>query len=528
MSNRSRQRGFVMVLAALLIVGLMTIATVAVRRTQTLNDQSQRAYHEARVFYVAEGGADVAADWLRNAIHINTVPSQSDLNDFHAPTVPDYVFPQLTIAKQPVTTTIPITQGAYAGMNATVQPYLIVSHAANSKGTVDQVVRVTVNREGIGMYQFGIYYDHDLEMFPAYPLDFNGRIHTNGNLYIGSSDVLNINGSVTAGGHIYNTPKDPTQYYNGKARITDVAGHWHDLSYDSRDPNWQRKSLEDWQGRVKDVSQGTTALAFPLSTPAFPIDVIKRGQPGDDEELRAKRYYYKAGLKIIDGIATDSTGNPIALPVGVLTSSNVWDFREQKTMHMTNVNIGLLASSGMVPSNRTIYFCYTDPAGAIRLVNGATLPAGGLSIATENPLYVWGNFNTVNKKACSILCDAFNVYSNNWSDGNATKSINQRGSSATTVNSCVVAGNTETTSGDYNGGAENLIRLHEKWVGHELTYRGSLVCIWNSQRATGDFRNASYVEAHRDWGYDQSLLDPSLWPPDMISVQRTVRARWQG
>ena len=111
-------------------------------------------------------------------------------------------------------------------------------------------------------------------------------------------------------------------------------------------------------------------------------------------------------------------------------------------------------------------------------------------------------------------------------DANATRPLNQRVASATTINTCIVTGNQATVGTNYGGGAENLIRLHEKWVGHQLTYRGSLICLWESQQATGDIADASYVEGQRDWAFDAMLLDPNMWPKDALSATQVVRGAW--
>ena len=181
-----------------------------------------------------------------------------------------------------------------------------------------------------------------------------------------------------------------------------------------------------------------------------------------------------------------------------------------------------------MPANGVIYISYTHPNAAVRLVNGETLPAGGLVIASENPVYVWGDYNTINKQPSSILCDAFNLYSNNWSDANANGDLNTRNGRDTWLYSCIVAGNHLTDPGFYGGGASSLIRLHERWSSNDqLTYRGSLVCLWESEQATGIFQNASFWEHHRNSGFDSDLLDPDFWPDHSFWNAQVMRASWR-
>ncbi len=525
--KRYGQGGFLLIVVMLMITGLLFLSLAAFQRTVYTADQVSRDYTDERVFQVADGGADVAQAWLITLLNVNPNPSQTELNNLSAPSLDGFRYRQLTITKLALLQNVLVRRGALEDLHADIQPFDVYSRAAIVRGANDKIVSVVLNQEAVSLYQFGIYYEGDLEIYPDFPLDYMGRIHTNGNMYIGSRNTLDLDARVSASGHIYNTPKDPLLTYNGKARLKNPAGQWHDLSYDSRDPNWVSKSLNDWGGNVQDSAHGMTALPYPMPVTSDVHDIIERGVAGDSPEVQAKKYYYRAGLRILDDVVIDSLGNTVVLAAGVITNSNVWDCREQRTMAMRNLDMAALTAAGQVPVNRLIYISYTHANAAVRIKNASTLPVRGIVIATDNPLYVWGHYNTVNKQPSSLLCDAFNVYSENWLDANATSNVNQRVASATTVNTCVVAGNQITVTGDYGGGAENLIRLHEKWVGHELTYRGSLICIWVSQQAVGDFADACYVEAQRDWGFDPLLLDPEFWPKDYLSARHLSRASWR-
>ena len=63
--HRSKpEQGFVFVAVMLLITGLLFLSTVALRRTVGASHHVQRDYYDERVFNAAEGGANVAHDWL--------------------------------------------------------------------------------------------------------------------------------------------------------------------------------------------------------------------------------------------------------------------------------------------------------------------------------------------------------------------------------------------------------------------------------------------------------------------------------
>ena len=518
-----------MVSVMLMIVALMGLLVVATRTTLNNGSVVSRVYHEEQVFQVADGGANVAERWLRDHLLINPRITQAELNTATAPSLPGYNFSQFSITKQARQDDVLITNGPYAGLLGSRQPFTILVHAENANSTNESTVEVTSELYWVGLYQFAIFYDGDLELYPRNPSPYTGHIHANGNMYLGSDATFDITGQVTAAGHIYNTPKDPTLVFHGKARIADRAGHWHDLSYDSRDPNWVAKSIGDWQGLVEDSAHGVKPLPFPVVTLPLAIDLIKRGQVGDDSLHHALRYYWRAGLRIIDGVGYDSLGHNVPIPAGVISNSSVKDWREGHNMEMRNINMDSLRIKGLVPANGVIYVSYSHTYAAVRLTHGATLPTGGLVIATDNPLYVLGDYNTLNEQPSSIMCDAFNVYSNGWLDADAIKVLNQRGANPTCVNSCVVTGDKVTIPGHYSGGAQNLVRLHQKWTAMaQLTQKGTLVCLWRCEQATGDFVDGAPVfsENHRVCSFDPNLLNPDYWPDDYFTVMLLTRSRW--
>ena len=132
--------------------------------------------------------------------------------------------------------------------------------------------------------------------------------------------------------------------------------------------------------------------------------------------------YTKSGLRIVDGVATDMNNNPVGLPAGVITNKNFYDMREQRMMTIVEVNVGLLRSTGAAPANGVLYIAKTGtPGAAVRLVNGSQLPAQGLTVVSENPVYVRGDYNTVAKVPAAVLADAITVLSNNWAPNNSDK-----------------------------------------------------------------------------------------------------------
>src|SRR6185503_4657930 len=122
----------------------------------------------------------------------------------------------------------------------------------------------------------------------------------------------------------------------------------------------------------------------------------------------------------------------------------------------------------------------------VRLINGQTLPSVGLTVATFNPLYIKGHYNspsgtgttnTSSTAPASLVADAFTVLSGNWNDAQSGGDLWDRPATSTTVNAGVIAGIVPSGGGNYSGGAHNFFRLLEDWTGDTLTFNGSMVAL---------------------------------------------------
>jgi hypothetical protein len=183
---------------------------------------------------------------------------------------------------------------------------------------------------------------------------------------------------------------------------------------------------------------------------------------------------------------------------------------------------------------------------AIRIKNGATLPTGGLTVVSENPIYIQGDFNTGGsppsnsgtytdpdvsgyaRRNAAIIGDAVTVLSGAWNDSNSDKTTPQRDASNTTINAAIVAGNVPSNGTAYSGGGENFVRLMEDWSGNHFTYYGSMVQLYKSQQATGTWVTPGgtvYKSPTRHWYYDPNFGNSS--PPGNLQIAAYLQQqRW--
>lgn len=213
---------------------------------------------------------------------------------------------------------------------------------------------------------------------------------------------------------------------------------------------------------------------------------------------------------------------------------------------------------------------------AVRLFNGEDMLLSGASgklsstmgitVSTENMLYIWGNYNTtgintappagtasLNDPAAtyryngdqipaSIVCDAIFPLSKTWFDGSsalypdsyATRPADNAlpgVTSETSVRAAIIAGNNGSAlSGDpdadngadsrLTGGMHNFPRFLEDWLSsnRRWNYVGSFIPLYHSTQAMGQWWYITssvsiYGAPIRNWAFDTTFTNPSRLPP---------------
>lgn len=181
-------------------------------------------------------------------------------------------------------------------------------------------------------------------------------------------------------------------------------------------------------------------------------------------------------------------------------------------------------------ANRTPFY-----RRALKVVNGGlgNIVAPGLTIASENPVYLQGNYNAGANDtlaepnvAAAIIADAVTLLSNNWNDIRSfTQPNNPGGRAATTTGYrvAVIAGKNRSfprpgwAAQDFgtDGGAHNFLRYIEDWGPATLNYRGSIVSFFVARQATGLYKCCTnvYEPPTRGYQFDADFLIPMLLPP---------------
>ena len=451
-------------------------------------------------------------------------------------------------------------------------------------------------------WQYAIFFNNDLEINPGAAFNVTGWVQTNGSLYTGGngdskspSNFLNFTSKATYAG----TWNSSGQFAPGDTAHTGAA----------KPPTWSMTAPTLGPQQLPQNASILTAaniasnpnladgyrelIERPVTTSTDPLASTDSTQPSE-------RYYNQAGVKILvttnttDSkkttvqilnktgamVSSTSTGTDLALyntfTNALTTNGSLQDTREGSTLTITTLDIskiqsalttgGPLAGSGAniiyitdtTANNGMAADGSTNASGAanrgIELVNGYQMPAGGLTVVSDNPVYVHGDYNTAVKSTdtvpsnkttgndpttpygpnytpqpCSIMADAITILSNAWSDANSTNGLSSRIATNTTVNAAILSGNVISGTGfTYSGGAENFPRFLEDWSknGNTFTYYGSMVELFQSKQAIGVWKTTGnyYNAPKRQWYFDiRFYTNP---PPGTFKVISYVKSRW--
>lgn len=191
-----REAGIALITTLLILFLLMALA--ATLTTSIVSDTQLRAAYDRATagFYAAESGLDAGMGGYRDLFLAFTVPCGGS-----------YFQPQtVTVGKRTVTyslvdrnltpcipTTVQVPYGqVFGGLNAEQYTYVVNSSAVNTLGSTEASVGAEFQVGYIPLFQFLAFYNNDLEIDPGATMNLYGRVHTNGNLYLGPDTSGNL------------------------------------------------------------------------------------------------------------------------------------------------------------------------------------------------------------------------------------------------------------------------------------------------------------------------------------------------
>ena len=555
-----RRRGSVLI--TVLVLGLLLATIVAALLATSTQESVTRNRYETYKdeFAAAEVALNKAYAQVQFHINFGAADLQQEMATLTPPVVRNYEFTHFT-AEQTFAGLEEVDDGQWEGLTLHRMHYRIEVTARKHSAGADRLTHpgVSLNQNleitYVPLFLFAIFYDPVMEIAPGPFMQVNGRVHANGDAYFQSGAGLDFLAPVTIAGRV--------RY--GRHAESGEAGAGGDVRFTrdgsllsmrragdpdgwltSTDADWATAAQARWGSGLRDQSHGVNPLSLPIPNTIDPHAIIERADPANDSpSLQQEKFEYKAGLKIEvrpNGTlrATNAAGNvvPLSYPnpsnpsqtKQIATQTTFFDARENKTVRSIDINMGNLRESGISPGNGIVYVANERSGGSlnvVRLQNAARLPSsvsGGFTLASSNPVYLQGNYNTVNKTLAMVAADALTILSNNWLDSRATN-YSQRTGTATEINAVCLQGTVPTEDGNYSGGVENYFRFLEQWNNADLRFSGSIINMWDSQMALAHWRYGSpvYTAPTRRWSGDTARggINGPPGAPRVVEISKT-------
>ncbi|MEO7931851.1 MAG: hypothetical protein ABIT76_01705 [Chthoniobacterales bacterium] len=602
----SREDGAALLAAIFVALVIAGVVGIALNHTQGIGKQvdTSRDYSDLR--FESEGALETAYGiWLKAANAKYGPPNSADIDStVRGPTPPTanspFNFPyasggQLKIdvvddygAPLPTTTsTLPaavyVDLPEYPGWKGVKFSYTASVKLAKSSASSAQTygLKRTIEYVSVPLFQAMGFFQDDIEFYKPAPMIIAGLVHTNHKAYMsgGTTTALTFqNNTSNVDGYT------STEYPTGATAWNNSGSNYSPV----------------FSNGGQSAQVNTVSTLYPLGTRPESVLSTTDSNPNndsmrelieppvagyaDDPAIADRRLYTKAGIIVkITGPASVATNITITTQNGValtaaqittiksaITAQTITDRRENKTVDVSTVDINairstLSAATGFT-TNGVLYVYDTSSSGAsdpkaVRLKNGGTLPPTGLTVVSENPIYIQGDYNTgstsatVNnvpsnnggnpsntdspvvsgytKAPSAVIGDAVTILSNTWNDSNSANALSSRPASSTTVNTAIVTGNIPSgwdpdsnsatnNSYGYSGGFNNFPRFLEDWTNDSFTYFGSMVQLFTSKTFTGEWdTGAIYAAPNRAWNFDSSFL--ATPPPGSLDVVTRTR-----
>ena len=416
-STKLDSRGFTLIASLMLMLIMSGVAIGLLMMVNTEGKVGGQDVQNNLAFHAAEGGIEHMTSDLANMFQNIESPTAAEIAALSADapantalmSYPVYTLTAATKADGTLATNFgQITSGPFQGLYAQIIPITLQVTAstfagAAGVGTVGDEVNMsrTVEVALIPVFQFGVFSESDLSFFAGVNLNFNGRTHTNGDLYLdaGTGATTTFEDKVTAWGNVIRTQladglTSAATAHLGTVDILTVSqgcvapvtgcramaqgeGSVVAGPASAQNPNWNPTiSIGDYNSWIIDGNNGNPGgtgavqLSLPFINNALglagqpqPFEIIRRPPPGElpTSALGASRLYNEAEIRVL--LSDTPNDLPCGDPSGPPPCGGSADAQNIRLANFTDPSNGVNYQYG-VPA--------TPVAGLPALVTGGT------------------------------------------------------------------------------------------------------------------------------------------------------------
>lgn len=374
--KKNREKGAALAIVIIIVAILSVIALTALAFSSSETRIAGSDLQRMQTFYATAASIEKLTNNFSNLFRKKMRPTTADLNSIAAIQPSELVSEGFSFTQSlaedsaklqelqsmqglpgNVYPRVNIPEGPFAGLYATIVPYKISSVGTYRTGTQVKLER-EFNNYLVPIFQFGIFSNEDVEFSPGIQMTFNGRIHSNQNIFALSN--VKFLSRLTMGGELVReaTPTGSSNNFGGNTNVFievngrnvyinkgsvegdgasvggpnfvgSVAGS---RGYFPGRPNgvpylhWDTESIRfangtngRFGGQILTNSTGATQLKLPLQLGgSSPVELIKRALPSDNEVVSTSRYHNKAQVRILidDETAGSGAANAAGIPAG--------------------------------------------------------------------------------------------------------------------------------------------------------------------------------------------------------------------
>src|SRR5882724_6553745 len=209
---KGRSRGFTLIASLLVLTLLSAIAVGLLFMVHGAGQVGNNDLETNRAYYGAESGMELLTANLAALYQQSQSPTPAQINNLTNSPPTSAMIGSMTYLERitwtpdangnPASRTSVISEGTNAGLTAEIIPLTLNVSATRPGGASVNMTR-GVEVALIPVFQFGVFSDSDLSYFAGPPFAFQGRVHTNGNLFLAANaGPLVLDAKTTAVGEI--------------------------------------------------------------------------------------------------------------------------------------------------------------------------------------------------------------------------------------------------------------------------------------------------------------------------------------
>ncbi len=293
-TNLGSKKGFAMA-ATLGVLALLSALVISVFANAMASFRSGMTdLEKSRSYFAAEAAAESGMAQLAGVLE-DALIEDSELAAIGPPDIDGFTYDSFSVVRKGGVVTEQITDGPFSGLFSLTQVVEITAEAVSPDYTRSAIM-VTAKAQAIPIFQFGVFFEKDLEITNGPRMDFDGWVHSNGNIFLNSNNQY-FGDVITTPNSLYHDRKDSHNGLTGTF-IADASANYVQLDFDSRDtpdPNAFRAASDaSFDNRVKTSAYDVDSLKVPLPDGVDPAVLVDPRDGTDTQLERQAKFSWKS------------------------------------------------------------------------------------------------------------------------------------------------------------------------------------------------------------------------------------------